>query len=249
MNVEHNIGAFFDLDGTLLPAPSLERRFIGFLLRQRLLRFTSLARWFVDVLEDAPIGTPFAEAARSYLAGLPTSLAEGWLADQRAPLPFFAEGLRAVEWHAARGHRIAIVSGTLAPLARAAARQLPAAVSVCATELKTCDSASLDNRGGAIWNGRLAQECMNGGAKARAIRSVAARDGLDLSRSFAYGDSSGDIAMLAAVGNPRAVNPAFSLRRIARVRRWPTERWVQKAVDANGYGANASVAASTESER
>ncbi len=125
MSDGRNIGAFFDLDGTLLPPPSLERRFIGYLLRRRVLRVTSLVGWFVDVLENAPIGTPFAEADRSYLAGLSASLADEWLADRRAPLPFFAEGLRALEQHAALGHRVFIISGTLAPLARAVARQLP----------------------------------------------------------------------------------------------------------------------------
>jgi len=90
MSDGRDIGAFFDLDGTLLPSPSLERRFIGYLLRRRVLRVASLVGWFVDVLENAPIGTPFAEADRSYLAGLSASLAEEWLADRRAPLPFFA---------------------------------------------------------------------------------------------------------------------------------------------------------------
>jgi hypothetical protein len=30
MSYEGNVGAFFDLDGTLLPRPSVERRFILF---------------------------------------------------------------------------------------------------------------------------------------------------------------------------------------------------------------------------
>lgn len=248
MSEERIVGAFFDLDGTLLPAPSLERRFIGYLLRRRLLRIASLVRWFVDVLENAPIGTPFSEADRSYLAGLSLSLAEEWLSDLRAPLPFFGEALRAIEWHAARGHRIFIISGTLAPLARAAACRLPASVSVCATELKTMDSIARDDFGAPLWNGRLAGEWMNGAAKARAAHRLAAQHELDLARSFAYGDSSGDIPMLAAVGNPHAVNPGFGLGRIARSRRWRIERWQQKLPAARACAAN-SAAAFPESER
>jgi hypothetical protein len=34
MNSPQNVGAFFDLDGTLLPPPSLEWRFIGYLLER-----------------------------------------------------------------------------------------------------------------------------------------------------------------------------------------------------------------------
>ena len=249
MSDGRNIGAFFDLDGTLLPPPSLERRFIGYLLRRRVLRVASLAGWVVDVLENAPIGTPFAEADRSYLAGLSASLADEWLADLRTPLPFFAEGLRAIEWHAARGHRVFIISGTLAPLARAVARQLPGDPVVCATELKTCESRARNDSGAPLWNGRLAGEWLNGTAKARAVNSLAAQYELDVAQSFAYGDSGGDLAMLAAVGNPRAVNPAFGLRRIARARDWYVERWQQEAFAPRHCAANSALAAYPERER
>jgi len=249
MTAEHTIGAFFDLDGTLLPPPSLERRFIGYLLRRRVLRFASLIGWFVDVLENAPIGAPFAEADRSYLAGLSASLAGEWLADLRAPLPLFVEGLRAIEWHAARGHRVFIISGTLAPLARAVARQLPAAVSVCATELKTRESPAFQDSGAPLWTGRLGGKWLNGAAKARALHSLAAQYELEPAHSFAYGDSAGDIAMLAAVGNPRAVNPGFSLGRIARARGWRIERWQQKVFAPRLCATNSALAAYPERER
>lgn len=249
MSFGRNIGAFFDLDGTLLPPPSLERRFIGYLLRRRVLRVASLVGWFVDVLENAPIGTPFAEADRFYLAGLGPSLAEEWLADRRAPLPFFAEGLRALDQHVALGHRVFILSGTLAPLARAVARQLPTAPVVCATELKTRESTARHDSGTPLWTGRLAGEWLNGAAKARAMHSLGAQCELDLSCSFAYGDSAGDIAMLAAVGNPRAVNPAFSLRRIARARGWQIERWHLRAAMTRVSDSGSALAAYWERER
>jgi len=249
MSDGRNIGAFFDLDGTLLPPPSLERRFIGYLLRRRVLRVASLVGWFVDVLENAPIGTPFAEADRSYLAGLSASLAEEWLADRRAPLPFFAEGLRALEQHAALGHRVFIISGTLAALARAVAGLLPGEPEVSATELKTYESRARNDSGALLWNGRLAGEWLNGAAKARAVHSLGARCELDLSRSFAYGDSGGDIAMLAAVGNPRAINPAFRLRRIARACGWPVERWNQRTAMTRDCATGSALAACSERDR
>jgi HAD superfamily phosphoserine phosphatase-like hydrolase len=244
-----SVGAFFDLDGTLLPPPSLERRFIAYLLQRRVLRVTSLVGWVMDVLENAPIGTPFAEADRSYLAGLSASLADQWLADRRAPLPFFAEGLRTLEQHAALGHRVFIISGTLAPLARAVARKLPGEPEVCATELKTYESRARNGSGTPLWTGRLAGEWLNGAAKACAVHSLGARCELELSRSFAYGDSAGDVAMLAAVGNPRAVNPAFGLRRVARTRRWQVERWNQRTAIARDCVTNSALATYPERER
>ncbi|MPZ61348.1 MAG: HAD-IB family hydrolase [Propionibacteriales bacterium] len=57
--------------------------------------------------------------------------------------------------------------------------------------------------------------------KALAIRELAEREGYDLSRSFAYSDSSTDRPMLEAVGHPYAVNPDKQLRAEAAERGWP----------------------------
>ncbi len=56
--------------------------------------------------------------------------------------------------------------------------------------------------------------------KAEAIRELAAREGIDLSASYAYSDSVSDLPMLEAVGHPVAVNPDGALGRIARERGW-----------------------------
>jgi HAD superfamily hydrolase (TIGR01490 family) len=223
MNAENGIAAFFDLDGTLLARPSLERRFIGYLLRRRLLRFDALLNWLVKAVEYAP-GASFAGGPRYYLRGLSPSRAEEWIADLREPLPFFAEPIAAIEWHSASSHRVFIVSGTLAPLARGVARQLPGDVRVCATELET-DQSNAGRDSAQVWSGRLSGEAMNGVAKARAIQKLAARYELDLARCFAYGDSVSDSPMLSAVGNPRAVNAGFRLRRMAQSRGWPILTW------------------------
>jgi phosphoserine phosphatase len=57
--------------------------------------------------------------------------------------------------------------------------------------------------------------------KASAIVEVAAANGYDLARSYAYSDSTTDIHMLEIVGNPYAVNPDRELRRQATARGWP----------------------------
>jgi HAD superfamily hydrolase (TIGR01490 family) len=61
--------------------------------------------------------------------------------------------------------------------------------------------------------------------KAQAIRELAAREGLDLSASYAYSDSESDLPMLRAVGHPVAVNPDKELGRIAREENWPVLRF------------------------
>ena len=61
--------------------------------------------------------------------------------------------------------------------------------------------------------------------KAEAIRDLAAREGIDLSASWAYSDSESDLPMLRAVGHPVAVNPDTTLARVAREEGWEVMRF------------------------
>jgi HAD superfamily hydrolase (TIGR01490 family) len=61
--------------------------------------------------------------------------------------------------------------------------------------------------------------------KARAIRELATREGLDLESSYAYSDSESDLPMLRVVGNPVAVNPDRELARVAREEGWEVLRF------------------------
>jgi HAD superfamily hydrolase (TIGR01490 family) len=61
--------------------------------------------------------------------------------------------------------------------------------------------------------------------KAEAIREVAAREGFDLTESWAYSDSESDLPMLRAVGHPVAVNPDSALERVAREEAWEIMRF------------------------
>jgi HAD superfamily hydrolase (TIGR01490 family) len=214
------IGAFFDLDGTLLPPPSLEWRFVAYLLAREEMGGAEIGRWLAhsakSVLRD-PRGAT--SGNKMYLAGLRESLAVDWH-DSLAPgAPrFFPAGIERMVWHLAQGHRVFLVSGTLEPLARAVARHLPGYVEVCATPLET--------RAGR-WTGRIAGAHMSGEAKGRAVRSMAARFGLALWESYAYGNSVTDLPMLDAVGRRVAVNPRGRLRRIARREGWESCVWTE----------------------
>jgi HAD superfamily hydrolase (TIGR01490 family) len=73
------------------------------------------------------------------------------------------------------------------------------------------------------FTGRLVGELMHGEAKAQAVRALAEREGLDLSRCTAYSDSTNDLPMLTEVGNAVAVNPDSELRAVARSRGWPVK--------------------------
>ncbi|GAB1336934.1 HAD-IB family hydrolase [Streptomyces sp. E-15] len=60
-----------------------------------------------------------------------------------------------------------------------------------------------------------------GPTKAEAIRELAASEGYDLDRCYAYSDSATDLPMLRTVGHPHAVNPDRALRREALSQGWP----------------------------
>jgi putative phosphoserine phosphatase/1-acylglycerol-3-phosphate O-acyltransferase len=61
--------------------------------------------------------------------------------------------------------------------------------------------------------------------KLASVRRWASQSMVDLSASHAYSDSVFDLPLLGAVGRPHAVNPDRRLHAVARLRRWPVERW------------------------
>lgn len=238
MNASGAIGAFFDIDGTILPGPSLEWRFASYLDQAGLL---NLPGWMLhavkNILRD-PRGAVWRN--KSYLAGLPETLATDWArslecgAHEKSPI--YPPALRRLAWHASRGHGIFFVSGTLAPLARAIAKNVSHALAcassaeiayrpqvsihVCATELELRDGC---------WTGCLAGPHNSGEDKARRMREAAARHGLALGESYAYGNSFSDHAMLEIPGHPVAVNPSLRLARLARRRGWEISLWAERA--------------------
>jgi HAD superfamily hydrolase (TIGR01490 family) len=122
----------------------------------------------------------------------------------------YAEPLKLVEQHHARGDRVYIVSATLQEIVDAIAEDLGfdgALGTIC--EVKD-----------GHYTGRPVRS-LHAGAKAEVVHEVAERDGFDLAECTAYSDSHTDLPFLEAVGHPVAVNPDRALRRIAAERSWP----------------------------
>lgn len=238
MNAPQNVGAFFDLDGTLLPPPSLEWRFIGYLLERGQISSTRVTHWLAHFAKTILRNPHQAiEGNKFYLAGIHESLVNDWehaLAPTSSPedsLPLFDEGLQRIAWHHVQGHHIFLITGTLAPLAHMMARrisaQLQAAIEVRATRLEVSPKKWHNHSwlcSSTQWTGRLIGEHMSGQAKSRALKSLAAIHRLDLAKSYAYGDSAADVAMLDSVAHPHAVNPSRRLKSIAQ-NCWPISHW------------------------
>jgi HAD superfamily hydrolase (TIGR01490 family) len=120
-------------------------------------------------------------------------------------------GTRALaQLHLDAGQRVWLVTAAPVELARLIARRL-GLTGALGTVAETVDG---------IYTGRLIGDLLHGAAKAEAVKALARREGLDLTRCSAYSDSYNDLPMLTTVGRAVAVNPDGALRREARRRGW-----------------------------
>ena len=98
---ERRAAAFFDIDGTLVPEPSLETRLFRQLRRTGAIPWINYARWGMEAVRLLPRGlTAIAHGNKSYLRGLRAEQ----ILEAAEPIAFFEEGVARVEWHARRGH-------------------------------------------------------------------------------------------------------------------------------------------------
>jgi HAD superfamily phosphoserine phosphatase-like hydrolase len=247
------VAAFFDLDGTLLGPPSLEKTFFRVLRYRRAIPARNYLLWFRETMRLVPHEiSAILQANKMYLRGVQildergegggdvsSRQKDGHQAEGQAPAPprrnprlpvptFFPQAIERVARHRKQGHEIVLLSGTLEPLARGAARAMETelaergitvTIRVIATPLEVMDGK---------WTGRVLGEAMFGEAKARAAKRLAEEMRLDLGQCYAYGDSMNDRWLMEAVGRPAAVNPSKDLAGIARTHGWPVLSWEAK---------------------
>jgi HAD superfamily hydrolase (TIGR01490 family) len=241
-SVGAGVAAFFDVDGTLIGEPSLERRFFADLRSRGAIPARNYLLWLARAARLMPRGMQMVRHAnKMYLRGVCTDggyceLQAGQPAQQGSAhadmagsrLRFFPAAINRVAWHAKQRHAIVLVTGTLAPLAqevalalviRLAVRGIATSVGVCATRLEEKNER---------WTGRIIEDAMFGEAKARAMRRIAVKRGFDLGRCYAYGNCVTDRWMLEAVGRPAVVNPSQEMARLARRREWAVFTWAEK---------------------
>jgi HAD superfamily hydrolase (TIGR01490 family) len=229
--------AFFDIDGTLLAKPSLERRFFRELHRQRKIPRANYFRWVAKAIRCGlrDFGTAV-QANKSYLQNVSADVLSEFARERRpAWLPeIFHPAVQRVCWHALRGDSIVLVSGTLLPIAEIVkfalqrellGRGIETKIAVIATRLEIRDGH---------WTGRVCGAPMLGETKALAIKEFARQPGIGLSECSAYGDSSLDRWMLASVGHPFAINPTRRMRRTANLYGWRIRSWASCPARTSG---------------
>ena len=120
-------------------------------------------------------------------------------------------GTRALaQLHLDQGQRVWLVTAAPVEIAQIIARRL-GLTGAMGTVAEHVDG---------VYTGRLVGDMLHGPAKAEAVRALAEREGLDLTRCSAYSDSYNDLPMLSLVGDPCAINPDSKLRAHARAQGW-----------------------------
>ena len=120
-------------------------------------------------------------------------------------------GTRALaQMHLDQGQRVWLVTAAPIEIAQIIARRL-GLTGAMGTVAEHVDG---------VYTGRLVGDMLHGPAKGEAVKALAAREDLDLSRCSAYSDSYNDLPMLSLVGDPCAINPDARLRHHARDQGW-----------------------------
>ncbi|MGH8776413.1 MAG: HAD-IB family hydrolase [Jiangellaceae bacterium] len=123
------------------------------------------------------------------------------------------EAVRRIRHHREAGHRTVLITGTIDVLVEPLA---PLFDEIVAGRMHSRDG---------VWTGYLATPPLVDEARAAWLGRYASSTGIDLSRSYAYGDSHSDRPWLEMVGNPQAVNPDAHLYRHAKRKHWRIHSW------------------------
>jgi len=210
------VGAFFDVDGTLLAGFSAlafwrDRLFSGQMslsdLSENLLAFVGFQRGRVGF-------SGMLAAWSGILRGTPEQdlVATGErLFDSELAALVYPESRALVTAHLRRGHTVVIVSAATRYQIEPLARDLGIEHVLC-TQLEVEDGK---------FTGRYISPACWGEGKAIAVRELATRDGVDLEQSYFYSDAAEDMPLFELVGRPRPTNPDARLTRIAEHRAWP----------------------------
>ncbi|MEO8899404.1 MAG: HAD-IB family hydrolase [Candidatus Dormibacter sp.] len=220
--------AFFDVDRTLLRGSSLlhvarPMRRAGLLPTRAMLHsLVTQARFSLYGFDE----TQIREAVRgvgTFVEGIEAGRLQSF-GQRTIPvyvLPrVYAEAVALIEWHRSRGDLVFLVSSS--------PREFISVLgSLLGVDGVAATDAELHN---GRYTGRIIRFC-HGEAKAAAVRDLAVANDVDLTVSYAYGDSFvSDLAMLTEVGNPVCVNPDRALAAAAAQRGWPIERFQQAGI-------------------
>ncbi|MEZ5115856.1 MAG: HAD-IB family hydrolase [Candidatus Nanopelagicales bacterium] len=214
------VGAFFDFDGTLIDGYSAAIYF-----KERITSRQVGARELLNtIVETVNVEARGQDVSRlmdiglGALAGKQVIEIDAFgqrLFHTKIAKKIFPDARVLLEAHRAAGHTIVMASSATRFQTAAAAEDL-------GIEHTLVTEAEEDDAG--LLTGRVRGPILWGPGKAAAVKEFAAEHGIDLARSYAYGNGGEDVLYLEVVGHPRPLNPDDELLAVARERGWPIAR-------------------------
>lgn len=123
------------------------------------------------------------------------------------------EALERIREHREAGHRTVLVTGALDVLVQPLADLFD---DVIATTMHAESG---------VFTGFLDTPPIVAEARANWLRKYASQHGIDLAKSYGYGDSHADASWLSLLGHPTAISPDLGLFAEAKKNRWPMLEW------------------------
>lgn len=218
-----HVGAFFDLDGTLIAGYSA-RYFAEDRVKNREITPSEMLRTVGMVAGGGLSGET--------VTGLMELGAEGWkgrtiedvdelglrLFEKKIADRLFPEMREIVKAHQDQGHTVALTSSATSPQVQPVADYL-------GIEHVICNRYATDD---GVLTGAMEQPVIWGEGKAVAVQDFAGPRDIDLADSYFYADGDEDLALMYLVGQPRPTNPGTALTKVAKKRGWPILRFTSR---------------------
>lgn len=211
------IGAFFDLDGTLVAG------FTAVILTRERFRSRDMGLGELFGMIQAGLNHQLGRIEFEELINTASSALRGRsisdldeigerLFVQKIAKRIYPEMRAVVRAHQARGHTVVLSSSALTIQVEPVARFLGIA--------NTLTNAFVTDENGVL-TGEVVEPILWGPGKAAAVQKFAAEHDIDLQDSYFYADGDEDVALMHLVGNPRPTNPEGKMASVARKRGWP----------------------------
>jgi putative phosphoserine phosphatase/1-acylglycerol-3-phosphate O-acyltransferase len=215
------IGAFFDLDGTLVAG------FTALILTQERLLRRDMGVGELLGMVQAGLSHTLGRMEFEDLIGKAAAALTGRLLDdleeigermfvQRIESRIYPEMRELVRAHMARGHTVVLSSSALTIQVNPVARFL-GIPNMLTNKFETTEDGLL--------TGGVVKPILWGPGKAAAVQRFAAEHDIDLKDSYFYADGDEDVALMYLVGNPRPTNPEGKMAAVAKRRGWPILRF------------------------
>lgn len=204
-----NIVAFFDIDGTLYRNSLMIEHF------KKLVKYEMIdeVKWFSDIKSSFDDWDTRKGDYEKYLDQICDVYEKSLLGIKKSYVDLTSNQvikLKAdrvykytrsqIEWHLSQGHLVIFISGSPDYLVEKMAKKYN--VTDYAGSIYEFKDDNFTGKVIPMWDNR---------SKNNKIDEFVEKYNVDLSKSYAYGDTNGDITMLRKVGNPIAINPSKEL--------------------------------------